>query len=204
MRIGVISDTHLPSLIRQLDELGPQMRALLEDVELILHAGDVTAPSVVEWCEQFAPTLVARGNNDLFEHPTLQDRHVLEVEGWRIGLVHQARPETRPMVEILAGVVPGEDLDILVAGDTHRERLELRDDVLFLNPGSPTLPHHKEYRLGTAAILDLDRQRARAEIVVLGHTEGAPNPGRGSSLEIARGEGGEIVSGAGLPTNSSG
>ena len=35
---------------------------------------------------------VARGNNDLFEHPQLADSHVLDVKGWRIGLVHEVWP----------------------------------------------------------------------------------------------------------------
>ncbi|MEM7251710.1 MAG: metallophosphoesterase family protein [Pseudomonadota bacterium] len=186
MRIGIISDTHLPSLIRSPDELGPQMQDMLKTVELILHAGDVTAPSVLTWCERFAPTYVARGNNDLFEHPSVADRHVLELEGWRIGLVHEVRPETRPMATLLEEGLGGEAVDILIAGDTHVERLEFRDEVLFINPGSPTLPHHKEYRLGTAAILELTRERARGEIVVLGHSDGSPNPGNASEIELHR------------------
>ena len=83
MRIGVIADTHLPSIIRSVDELGPQLGELLEACDLILHAGDVTAPSVIDWCEQFAPTWIARGNNDLFEHSNLSDRHLFERCGWR-------------------------------------------------------------------------------------------------------------------------
>ena len=55
------------------------------------------------------------------------------------------------MHELLAQGLDGETVDVLIAGDTHVERLELRDGVLFINPGSPTLPHHKEVRLGTAA-----------------------------------------------------
>ena len=60
-------------MIRQLDELGPEIGDFLATADLILHAGDVTAPGVVDWCEQFAPILVAEGNNDLFEDrkPTL-------------------------------------------------------------------------------------------------------------------------------------
>ncbi|MCB1744928.1 MAG: YfcE family phosphodiesterase [Gammaproteobacteria bacterium] len=186
MRIGIISDTHLPSLIRRPDELGPQLGELLQDVDLILHGGDVTAPSVVEWCEQFAPTLIARGNNDLFEHPNMQDRHILEIEGLRIGLVHQLRPESRPMAALLADGLAGEQVDVLIAGDTHVERLEFRDEVLFMNPGSPTLPHHKAYRLGTVGILDVSGAQVRSEIVVLGHSEGAPNPARALSLVLSR------------------
>jgi uncharacterized protein len=187
MRIGVIADTHLPALIRSLDDLGPTARALLETVDLILHAGDVIAPSVVAWCEQFAPVRIARGNNDLFEHPNLHDRHVFEAQSWHIGLVHELRPESRPIQELLADGLDGEQVDILIAGDTHVQRLELRDDVVLLNPGSPTLPHHKESRLGTAAILDLTPERLDAQIVLLGETPNRPNPGRAQRLTVHKG-----------------
>ena len=48
-------------MIRQLDELGPQPRAFFETVALILHAGGVTAPTAIDWCEQLGPTLVVEG-----------------------------------------------------------------------------------------------------------------------------------------------
>ena len=67
-----------------MDELSSDTGEFLTTVELILHAGDVTAPSVLDWCEQFAPIYVARGNNDIFDHPSLAEGHLLEIEGWRI------------------------------------------------------------------------------------------------------------------------
>ena len=184
MRIGLLSDTHPPSLVRSLDELGPQIGEFLSGVDLILHGGDVTAPSALEWCEQYAPVLVARGNNDLFEHPRMQDRHLLDVEGIRIGLVHDLRPESRPMQELLATGLGGETVDILMAGDTRVDRLEYRDGIVLINPGSPILPHHKETRLGTVGLLEITRGRLRAEILTLGETEGAPNPGTARHLEF--------------------
>ncbi len=186
MRVALIADTHLPSLIRQLDELGSGPAELLATADLILHAGDVVAPSVLDWCEAFAPVLVARGNNDLFEHPALADRHLLDLEGWRLGMTHELRPESRPISVLLDEHLGGERVDILVGGDTHVERLEFRDDVLFINPGSPSLPHHKEYRLGSAAVLDIEPDRIRAEILLLGETEGSPNPCTPGTLEIVR------------------
>ncbi|MFL2635314.1 MAG: metallophosphoesterase family protein [Tepidiformaceae bacterium] len=187
MRVGVIADTHLPSLIRSMDELSSDTGEFLTTVELILHAGDVTAPSVLDWCEQFAPIYVARGNNDIFDHPSLAEGHLLEIEGWRIGLTHELRPESRPISVLRDQCFPGEEIDILIAGDTHVERLECREGVVFLNPGSPTLPHHKEMRLGTVGLLDLTPKTLHAEIVVLGETPGSPNPGVSQELIIEKG-----------------
>jgi len=186
VRVGLIADTHLPSVIRQLDELGPEIRDFLATADLILHAGDVTAPSVIDWLEEFAPTLVARGNNDLFEDPRMAPVHRLTLEGWRIGLVHEIRPRARPTAEILDQHLGGHPVDVLVSGDTHLEILERREDVLLVNPGSPTLPHHKEYRLGTVGLLDIEPQSLTAEIRLLGETAGAPNPGTAQRVVLTR------------------
>jgi putative phosphoesterase len=184
MRIGLISDTHLPSLIHSLDELGPEVGEFLIGVELILHGGDISRPSVLDWMEQFAPIRAARGNHDVFDDPRVEDRQVLEIEGWQIVMAHDLRREDRPMSEIIARDFAGLTPDIVIAGDTHVERLEYRDDVVLINSGSPNLLHHKETRLGTVALLDLERDRLRAEILMLGHTDGSPNPGIPRHIEL--------------------
>jgi hypothetical protein len=186
MRIGIIADTHLPSLMRSLDELGPEVAAALTDLDLILHAGDVTAPSVLDWCEQFAPVLVAEGNNDLFRDARMSGKQFLDVEGLRIGMAHELRPESRPIAEILATALDSERVDILIGGDTHVERLEHRDGVLFINPGSPVFPHHLSTRLGSIATLEINATAVEAAIVVLGETPGARNPVRAGRLVIDR------------------
>lgn len=187
MRIGLITDTHLPSLMRSLDELGTQIAEALRGVDLLLHAGDVTAPSVLEWCEQFAPVLVAEGNNDLFCDPRMEKRQFLDIHGWRIGMAHELRPESRPIAAIQASALKGEQVDIIVGGDTHVERLEYREGVLLVNSGSPILPHHLSARLGTIGILELWPGRVRAEIVRLGDSEGRRNPAHAQHVVIDEG-----------------
>lgn len=187
MRIGLITDTHLPSVIRRLDELGPEIGAFLGGVDLILHGGDVTSPIVLDWCEQFAPVLVSQGNNDDFQDPRMEPVQFLDVEGWRLGMVHDLRPEHRPVRELVDRRLGGRHVDILVSGDTHVERLEYREGVVLMNSGSPILPHHKETRLGTVGLLELQRGWLHAEIIVLGHSEGAANPGSHHRLQMELG-----------------
>jgi len=187
MRIALLGDTHLPSLMRTLDELGPEPARALQGADLILHAGDVTIPAVLDWCEQFAPVLVAEGNNDLFRDPRMAARQILDIDGWRIGMAHELRPESRPMPHILASVFPTEPVDILIGGDTHVERLEYRDDVLLVNPGSPILPHHLSTRLGSLAIIEISRSNVRVDVVALGETAGLRNPTRPQHVTIQRG-----------------
>ena len=182
MRIGLLSDTHLPALIRTLDELGPEPARFFSDVDLILHGGDLTSPLVLDWLEQFAPVVCVTGNNDPLADPRTKDVQVLELEGWSIGMVHSLERKFRPISE-LQKVFPA-PVDIMVAGHTHQEHLEVCDGVLILNSGSITFPQHKELRLGTVVLLELEPGKLHAEIVVLGHTPGRPNPGTAMALDI--------------------
>lgn len=187
MRIGLISDTHLPSLTRSIDELGPQAGDALRGTDLILHGGDVTARETVDWCAQFADVLVAEGNNDLFADSRMAEHQFLDVHGFRIGMAHELRPEWRPIADILSTSLGGEHVDVLIGGDTHVERLEYRDGVLLINSGSPTYPHHLSTRLGTVGILTVTPGSIRAEIIALGPSPGAPNPGRAQHVVVENG-----------------
>ena len=93
------------------------------------------------------------------------------------------------MSELIFQAFPEESvdsLDVLISGDTHVPRLEYRDEVLFVNSGSPTLPYHLEWRHGSAALLNLTSDGIVAEIVSLGETPNRPNPIETSSLVIHR------------------
>lgn len=193
MRVGLITDTHLPALIRSLDDLGPEAGEFFRTVDLILHGGDVTAPLVLDWLEQFAPVVVAQGNNDDFKDRRMKPVQFLEIDGWRIGMAHNLAPETRPAGEIARRVFNGAQLDIMIGGHTHLERLEFREvgepeegAVLLVNSGSPTLPHQKDTRLGTVGLLEFDGDHLHAEIILLGHTEGLRNPAQALTLSHRR------------------
>ena len=182
-RIGLVSDTHLPALFRQLDGLGPEPAAFFAGVDLILHAGDVTAPSVIDWLQQFAPVLVARGNKDDFEHPCLAPRQILDLQGWRIGMLHDLSPESRPL-DLIRDRHFGDGVQIMIAGHTHLERLEQREGLILINCGSPILPHHKETRLGCVGLLELTPGHLQATILPLGQTPQRPNPTRPLQLQL--------------------
>jgi putative phosphoesterase len=195
MRIGILSDTHLPNLIRHLDELGPEIATFLSTMDLILHSGDLTSPMVLDWLEPLAPVVCTTGNNDPIVDSRCQDVAILDLEGWRLGMVHSLRRGFRPMAE-LQQLFPT-PVQIMIAGDTHYEVLEHREGVVVLNSGSPTFPHHKDLRLGTVGLLELAPGKLHAEVVVLGHTPGKPNPGRAMTLDI---QDGRIISAIPGPT----
>ncbi|MFC4769289.1 metallophosphoesterase family protein [Effusibacillus consociatus] len=138
--IGVLSDTHLPKKGTDLPEI---VLERLKGVDAIIHAGDLTAPFVMETLEQLAPVTAVAGNVDPPELASLlgwQKR--IEIEGYRIGITHghlgkgKSTPE-RAWNAFKGGRQPV-PVDLIIFGHSHIPHEEWRDGVLLLNPGSPT------------------------------------------------------------------
>ena len=120
-QVGVISDTH--SLLR------PEAIAALEGADLILHAGDIGKPEVLEELRAIAPVIAVRGNNDRGDWAAaIPERETVKIEQVSVHVLHIVRelnldPKT-------TGV------RVVVSGHSHQPKIEAREDVLFLNPGS--------------------------------------------------------------------
>ncbi len=119
--VGVISDTH--GLLR------PEAVDALRESELIVHAGDVGNPDVLERLRKIAPAVAVRGNVDTGAWASaLPATEVVEVGGLYLYVLHDiATLDLDPKAAGFAAVI---------FGHSHRPRAELRDGVLFLNPGS--------------------------------------------------------------------
>lgn len=185
MRIGLLTDTHLPGEQR---ELWGEVRDAFEGVDLILHGGDIVTPSVLDWLEEIAPTLAARGNNDLgWEDPRMQDVQWLDVEGYRVAMVHDMEPENRPIAALTQRYLGGEPADVIVTGHTHIERIDYRDGVLQVNSGSPIHPHLWSTRLGTVGLLEISPGAIAASVIRLGESPTRRNPGEALHFEVPDG-----------------
>ncbi|HVR36580.1 MAG TPA: metallophosphoesterase family protein [Methylomirabilota bacterium] len=119
--IGVISDTH--GLLR------PEAMRALEGVERILHAGDVGGPEILDALGTLAPVTAVRGNTD---HG-----------GWALKLPETELVEVESATLFMLHDLGGLDLDpvaagfqVIISGHTHRPVSEMRQGVLYLNPGS--------------------------------------------------------------------
>jgi len=119
--IGVISDTH--GLVR------PEAIAALRGCELILHAGDIGRPEVLDALRYIAPVVAIRGNVDkgAWAEP-LPEREAVRIDGHCIYLLHNLKElDLNP---VTAG------FDVVVSGHSHQPRIEREEGVLYLNPGS--------------------------------------------------------------------
>lgn len=175
MRIGLISDTHIPEAG---PDLWPQVYDALREVDLILHAGDLRLPEVLDRLERLAPVLAVGGNGDYGgwqrtlppTDPRLPESRVVSVEGVRIGLVHDfPLPEAPPLrtVEGLMAHYFGGPVDVIVRRSTHAAEIATVKGVLVVNPGSPTFPNHQSARLGTLGYLEIEQSRVRPSLLQL-------------------------------------
>jgi putative phosphoesterase len=119
--VGVISDTH--GLMR------PQAIAALRGSDLIIHAGDVGSPDVIEALRGLAPTFAVRGNVD--------------TASWAAALPMTERVAVGALFFFVLHEISQLDLDpaaagvaAVVFGHSHMPLIETRNGVLFLNPGS--------------------------------------------------------------------
>lgn len=168
MRLGLLSDTHIPEAEPRLPV---EVIEAFWGVDLILHAGDIYIPSVLDDLEQIAPVLAARGDDDLGDISAdrrVKDRHVLKLEQQTLWLVHE-RPHSLMFPSWLSRMTQEgkyESPDIVVFGHEHCADVQNFEDILFINPGSPTFLNYCR-GLGTVGILDIDSGKASARILQL-------------------------------------
>jgi len=161
MLIAVIADTHMPRGERRLPEACLER---LRSADLIMHAGDFTARSVLAELEALGPPVAAvHGNVD--EEPLrrqLPERRVLTAGGVRIGMVHDAGAR-RGRLERLRLAFP--DADAAVFGHSHMPLQEEAEGFQIFNPGSPTERRRAPER--TMGIARVERGRLGFELIDL-------------------------------------
>lgn len=161
MLIGLISDTHIPDRMKELPE---KVFEAFKDVEMILHAGDVTSQEVIEKLEEIAPVTAIQGNTDRIVGLDLPKTAVVEVEELKIGVIHgevYPRADTQQLHYLAKQL----DVDILVSGHSHQPKVEKVEDVLLINPGSPTVPRLADR---TIMILEINKKEVNVELVKVG------------------------------------
>ena len=121
MRVGVISDTH--GLLR------PEAAAALQGVDLILHAGDVGSPEILDLLGRIAPVQAVRGNVDRGAWAmNLPATTVVTLESVTAYLLHDLA--TLDLDPAAAG------FGLVVFGHSHKPEIRTKNDVVYLNPGS--------------------------------------------------------------------
>lgn len=117
-RIGVLSDTH--------GKLREEIVEILRGCDVILHAGDINTPKVMECLQEIAPLYIVRGNADKEWAQELPEKLSEEICGLRVFMVHNKKH------------LPKEtgNYDLVVFGHSHKYEERREGDCLYLNPGS--------------------------------------------------------------------
>jgi uncharacterized protein len=160
MRVAVVSDTHLPRGRRQLPA------RLVEEcsrADLILHAGDFTALSVLVELELLGPVEAVLGNcDDDGLAARLPVERIVEAAGARIGMVHDSGPSDgrgRRLQARFGGC------HAVVFGHSHLPLVEQHGDLLLVNPGSAL--ERRRAPVCTMAVLEIADGRLTASLIDL-------------------------------------
>jgi putative phosphoesterase len=149
-RIGLVSDTH--GLVRS------EALAALKGSEVIIHAGDIGKPEVLDSFGSIAPVVAIRGNNDRdLWAKKIPDALNLEINGVKIHVIHN--------VNELNADPANAAFRVIVSGHSHKPRVMERDGILFINPGSAG---PRRFKLPvTVGTLWIKRRNVHAEIIEL-------------------------------------
>ncbi len=157
MKVGVISDTHVPTIM---PSLPPAVFEIFKDVDLILHAGDLVALAVLDELGAIAPVEAVAGNMDDSEvQLKLPAKKIISLGGYAVGLIHGKYKIDRQKEMIRHEF---ERVDLIVYGHSHTPFWGKIDGIHFLNPGSPTDKRYAPYN--SVAVLHVGNE-LKAEII---------------------------------------
>jgi len=165
MKIGLISDTHIPRRANKvLEEFLSWFNE--EKVDLIIHCGDVTDLEVLKELESIAEVKVVKGNTDYYDFPR---ELALEVEGWKIYVFHSSEIYPRGDLFKLYRTTLEKGCDILIYGHTHIPLFTQIDGKYFINPGSATGVWSGEIDNPpkSAAILELKQEKIEVKFKIV-------------------------------------
>ena len=148
--VGLISDTHGP--------IRPAAIGALRGSDLLIHAGDIGDPEVLEQLRALAPVFPVRGNTDTDAWAsTIPATAVVEAGGLLFYVLHDlADLDLDPRAAGFAAVV---------SGHSHQPSFQLRQGVLYINPGSAG---PRRFKLPvTVARVHIANGQMRPEIVEL-------------------------------------
>ncbi len=157
MKIGVISDTHVPTIMTALPR---PVFELFKGVDLILHAGDIVELSVLDQLRAIAPVEAVAGNMDDDEaRLQLPHKKIIAIGKFKVGLIHG-----KYKIDTQRDFIRREfdQVDLIVYGHSHTPFWGNVNGIFFLNPGSPTDKRYAPYN--SVAILEAGDE-LKAEII---------------------------------------
>jgi len=159
--VGLISDTHVPIRAKNIPK---KVFKIFENVDYIIHAGDLVDLSVIDELEQLAPVLAVCGNMD---GPDIRGKlprlNSVKIFDWKIGVMHD--PGALFGMGKMREIVKQNGFNVLVYGHTHNSSIKWEGNILFINPGSPTNPIPPFLVKPTVGLLRVTKDNVTPEII---------------------------------------
>lgn len=150
-KIGVISDTHIPTKCIKLPE---EVFLHFKGVDLILHAGDFIDTSVLDILKEIAPLKAVYGNMDNEAvRKELPRKQIVKIGDIKIGLIHDLGSLSKIKNKIKEEF-GNSKIDAVVFGHSHVPLNEIKCGILTFNPGSATDTIFNPYK--SIGILTID------------------------------------------------
>lgn len=161
-KVAIIADLHIPDCSTELPET---VRRHLEAADMIVCAGDITEKSTLEALQDIAPVEAVHGKNCSMElQSQLPFFKKVDLNGFSLGITHGGGI---PLLQIrrLLRLARQKKCGFIVFGKTHRPMYQEIDEVVLINPGSPTCP--ADGFPPSMALLYLGKRSFRVEMVTL-------------------------------------
>ncbi len=149
MKVVALADTHAP---RRWRSCPPVVAEHLRGADLILHAGDVCTPAVLDELAGYAQVHVVRGNNDGQDVADwgAPDTLELDLDGLPVAMVHDSGQATGRLGRMRRRFPAAR---LVVFGHSHIPLDQAGDGVRIFNPGSPT--DRRRQPNGTIGLLEI-------------------------------------------------
>jgi putative phosphoesterase len=161
--VGLISDTHVPVRARAIPKA---VFKIFENVDFIVHAGDLVQLAVIDELEQLAPVLAVHGNMDGPEvSGALPKLNALKISDWKIGVQHD--PSTSFGMGKMREIAKQNNFNVFIYGHTHSSSIKWEGKTLFINPGSPTNPVPPFLNKPSVGLLTITKEGITPQIIQL-------------------------------------
>jgi uncharacterized protein len=156
LKAGVISDTHLHGYDERFAKV---IAELFKDTDLIIHAGDVVSPFVLEMFGDKELKVVCGNMDPISLHKHYPEKMVFDISGFQFALVHDLNKvkgwgmSTNLTEKIHKFFGP---VDCLIHGHTHDPVISKTDGIILFNPGSAT--ENRYLPFNTVGIIDINER----------------------------------------------
>ena len=156
MKIGIVSDTHKDK--KCMDLALPH----LKECDLIIHAGDNFSDSKYLHSATNVGMIAVKGNCDF---DNVEEELLFDIENKNIFLCHGDRYDVKYDLEQIEKKAKEVEANIVIFGHTHTPLCIEKDNILYINPGSVSLPRNLSCK--SMAILHIDSDNVKVEEIEL-------------------------------------